>query len=173
MNQTMLQAYNCDRQPPGIKKEHMPAEKQLYKAEYVLEHFVHYSAVTQLSEKNTTEYKKENFKWKRRAFPDPRQRFANEETEGLMIHTKAVAHQDTSGWLRMCSIENSYAPKKKRGLCRLGVPWPKDPELAKLNATGHGKGWAYNCYPNERVENYFAPRLKEKLADKLQVFDIK
>ncbi|VEU36353.1 unnamed protein product [Pseudo-nitzschia multistriata] len=28
-NYTMLQAYNCDRQPPGKKKEKMPAEKQV------------------------------------------------------------------------------------------------------------------------------------------------
>jgi hypothetical protein len=169
----MLQAYNCDRQPPGKKTQVMPAEKQLYRPDYVLEHFVHYSAVTALSEKNTSEYTKEGFRWKRRAFPDPRQRFGNELTEGLMVHTKAVAKQDTSGWQRMCSIKNMYKPIRKQGLCRLGVPWPKDPELAALNATGGGKGMAYNCYVNEKVETFFVPRLQEQLAERLRFFDVK
>ena len=31
MNQTMLQAYNCDRQKPGEKSKQMPAEKQIYR----------------------------------------------------------------------------------------------------------------------------------------------
>lgn len=92
-NTTILQAYNCDRQPPGQKNSQMPAEKQLYRPEYVLQHFVHYSAATVLSEMNKTEYKKQGFGWKGRAFPDARQRFINELTEGLMIHTKAVASQ--------------------------------------------------------------------------------
>jgi len=36
----MLQAYNCDRQKPGKKAEKMPAEKQLYRPDYVLHHFI-------------------------------------------------------------------------------------------------------------------------------------
>jgi hypothetical protein len=173
VNHTMLQAYNCDRQPPGKKTQSMPAEKQIYRADYVLQHFVHYSAVTELSEKNTSEYKKSGFRWKRRGFPDARQRFADEVTEGLMIHTKAVAQQDTAGWQRMCSIHNLYRSKRQQGLCRLGVPWPKDPELAKLNATAEGKGAAFNCFVNDKVEDFLVPRLNEQLAERLHFFDIK
>jgi hypothetical protein len=40
MNQTMLQAYNCDRQKPGQKTEQMPAEKQIYRPDYVKHHFI-------------------------------------------------------------------------------------------------------------------------------------
>lgn len=167
MNYTMLQAYNCDRQKPGQKNKQMPAEKQIYRADYVLQHFVHYSATTALSMKNRTEYEKEGFKWWGRPFPDKRQRFADEVTEALMIHTKAVAIQDTSGWQRVCHINNTYAPKDQQGLCRLGVPWPKDPELAKRNATKDG--WAFNCYVNEQVENYHVPRLDAELK-KLHFF---
>ena len=169
MKHTMLQAYNCDRQKPGEKTSTMPAEKQLYKADYVLQHFVHYSAVTELSEKNKTEYEKEGFRWKGRAFPDARQRFGNEKTEGLMIHTKAVAMQDTNGWERVCHINAQSLPKRRRGLCRLGVPWPDDPEEAKANATK--EGWAYNCYVNKKVDDYFVPRLKEKLEEHSHFFD--
>ncbi len=92
----MLQAYNCDRQKPGEKKEHMPAEKQLYRPDYVLHHFIHYSTVTMYSNMNKQDLEKMGEKWNPRSpFPDPKSRFGNENTEALMLHTKAVAHQDT------------------------------------------------------------------------------
>lgn len=131
LSHTMLQTYNCDRQKPGQKQSTMPAEKQLYRADYVLQHFVHYSAVTALSVKNKSEFEKEGLPWRRRGFPDARQRFAKEVTEGLMIHTKAVARQDTAGWEKACSIANLNLPKHQQGLCRLGVPWPEDPATSK------------------------------------------
>ena len=157
----MLQAYNCDRQKPGEKKSSMPAEKQLYRADYVLQHFVHYSVATVLSEKNMTEYLKDGFRWTGRAFPDPRQRFGNEITEGLMIHTKSVARQDTAGYERMCHINNTFLSPRRQGLCRLGLPFPSDYNPAISNATK--EGYTYNCYVNEQVENYLVPQLVEKL----------
>jgi hypothetical protein len=36
----MLQAYNCDRQKPGEKTSQMPAEKQIYRPDYVKHHFI-------------------------------------------------------------------------------------------------------------------------------------
>jgi len=168
LNTTMLQAYNCDRQKPGEKKSEMPAEKQLYRTDYVLQHFVHFSTVTELSEKNQTEYEKEGFRWKGRSFPDPRQRFADEVQEGLMIHTKAVARQDTAGWEKACHISNLAKPKKQQAMCRLGVPWPNGDDTGD-NATADG--WAYNCYVNEKVENHFVPALQEKLNAYKHYFD--
>jgi len=170
---TMLQAYNCDRQKPGQKSEAMPAEKQIYRSDYVTQHFVHYSAATALSALNKTEYKKQGFDWFRRAFPDKRQRFADELTEALMIHSKAVARQDTNQWEKVCHVDNLSKPKKERGLCRLGVPWPTneersalDPELQKANATA--EGWAYNCYVNQKVEQLYVPQLQKALEERLK-----
>ena len=95
-NYTMLQAYNCDRQKPGAKKERMPAEKQIYRPDYVLHHFIHYSTVTLLSEMNRKDIEKSGRKWNSRSpFPDPLSRFGDENKEALMLHSKAVAHQDT------------------------------------------------------------------------------
>jgi hypothetical protein len=168
---TMLQSYNCDRQKPGQKKESMPAEKQVYRPDYVLSHFVHYSVATVQSEKNYTEYTKDGFQWKPRAFPDPRQRFGDEINEGLMIHTKAVARQDTSGWERMCHINNSYLAIRKQGLCRLGVPFPDDWTLRSSNATS--EGWAYNCYVNHQVEDFLVPQLEKQLSKHADFFRIK
>jgi hypothetical protein len=45
----MLQAYNCDRQKPGEKVNHMPAEEEIYRPDYVKHHFVHYSTGTGMS----------------------------------------------------------------------------------------------------------------------------
>lgn len=168
LKHTMLQAYNCDRQPPGQKKEVMPAEKQLYRPDYVLQHFIHYSAVTTLSEKNESEYVKEGMVWKPRGFPDPRQRFGDELSEALMIHTKAVAIQDTSGWQRMCHVDNLKLPRRKQGLCRLGLPWPKDPAMAAQNGTK--EGWAFNCYVNEKVEAQLIPKLEESMRQRAPHF---
>ena len=87
-----------------------------------------------------------------------------------MIHTKAVATQDTVGWERVCHIDIMKEPKSwRRGLCRLGIPWPVDPGLVKQNATE--EGWAYNCYVNRKVEEYFVPRLNAALKDHLKLFD--
>ena len=93
MNQTMLQAYNCDRQKPGQKTEVMPAEKQFYRPSYVKQHFIHYSTITEMSEMNREEFneywkgreggEKQEFNIRRSAFPDPLSRFGNEVTEGM------------------------------------------------------------------------------------------
>ena len=83
LNYTMLQAYNCDRQKPGEKVNHMPAEKQIYRPDYVKHHFVHYSTVTGLSILNKEDILKRGHKWiPGSAFPDPLSRFADEKNEG-------------------------------------------------------------------------------------------
>jgi hypothetical protein len=83
-NTTMLEAYNCDRQKPGQKGKVMPAEKQIYRAEYVTQHFIHYSTVTQTTNLPYDEYM---IKFgNQRRFPDPKSRFGDELTEGLMLH---------------------------------------------------------------------------------------
>jgi hypothetical protein len=83
MNYTMLQAYNCDRQKPGEKKAKMPAEKQIYRPDYVKQHFVHYSTITELSEMNRQDVEKAGREWNpRKAFPDPLSRFGDEVNEG-------------------------------------------------------------------------------------------
>jgi Glycosyltransferase family 92 len=172
LSTTMLQAYNCDRQPPGQKKDKMPAEKQIYRADYVTHHFVHYAAVTALSEMNETEYVKEGFRWKSRAFPDPRQRFGDENHEALMVHTKAVAVQDTAGWERICHVDHLKLPKDQQETCRLGMPWPEpwpdNPDTAQITGTVEGK--AYNCYVNNKVETILVPKLEREMAKRTPFF---
>ena len=133
----MLQAYNCDRQS-GHKTKLMPAEKQIYRPEYVRQHFIHYSSVTALSELSVSEFEKAGYDWRRtRAFPDPNSRFGDELTEGTMLHTKAVATPDTTGWQQACM--DKY---KGRFMCRIGVPFPDNYD-EKVHGTADEKNWAY------------------------------
>lgn len=83
MNYTMLQAYNCDRQKPGEKVHQMPAEKQIYRPDYVKHHFIHYSTVTGMSILNKPDVLQRGYKWiPGSAFPDPLSRFGDEKNEG-------------------------------------------------------------------------------------------
>eukprot|EP00538_Stauroneis_constricta_P004520 CAMPEP_0119557640 /NCGR_PEP_ID=MMETSP1352-20130426/9249_1 /TAXON_ID=265584 /ORGANISM="Stauroneis constricta, Strain CCMP1120" /LENGTH=834 /DNA_ID=CAMNT_0007604777 /DNA_START=262 /DNA_END=2766 /DNA_ORIENTATION=- len=155
-NVTVLAAYNCDRQPPGKKTKSMPAEKQIYRADYVKQHFIHYSTITETTNLNNTEYgKRFGHQW---AFPDPLSRFANELTEGLMLHSKAIARQDTAGWLTHCNIKGGG-----KGTCRVGYPWPKGAE--ERNETTNADGWKYNCYVNDKIDEFWVPKLEAALSE--------
>ena len=167
LNRTMLQTYNCDRQS-GPKKDVMPAEKQLYRPDYVRQHFIHYSSVTILSEMNRTEFEKAGYDWRRtRPFPDPNSRFSDEINEATMLHTKAVARQDTAGWQKVCRTDRH----NKGATCRIGVPYPDDYDEQK-HGLGDSHGWAYNCYVNKKTENHWVPRLEKALKEKHEhIFD--
>jgi hypothetical protein len=195
MNYTMLQAYNCDRQEPGQKKSKMPAEKQMYRPDYVKQHFIHYSTITEMSEMNRQDIEKIGRVWNpKNAFPDPLSRFGDETNEGknqcielcrarmhsfssrieslqrfrllfcasgLMLHTKAVATQDTVDWEQACK---AHFPGEVK--CRLGNPFPENGNVADLSA-GDEHGIAFNCYVNHKIEDYWVRRLEEALEDKI------
>ena len=89
-----------------------------------------------------------------------------------MLHTKSIATQDTAGWLRRCQGLD------KSGTCRIGVPFPLsrngDDDAVGLsgNTTNDknktimdDKGWLYNCYVNQKIENYWIPLLEKELKD--------
>jgi hypothetical protein len=77
-----------------------------------------------------------------------------------MLHTKAVATQDTVGWEQACKA--GYIGGI---MCRLGNPFPENENVADLSA-GDEHGLAYNCYPNHKIDDYWVRRLEESLEDK-------
>eukprot|EP00934_Nitzschia_sp_Nitz4_P007326 Nitzschia sp. Nitz4//scaffold88_size82704//53664//56296//NITZ4_005298-RA/size82704-augustus-gene-0.83-mRNA-1//-1//CDS//3329559512//7316//frame0 len=157
LNYTILQSYNCDRQKPGQKTEQMPAEKQIYRPDYVFHHFIHYSTVTGRSILNRRDTLKLGVQWKSgSAFPDPLSRFGDEVTEGLMLHTKAVATQDTVFWEKACSA--SYDGQMS---CRLGSPFPEN--MVGVNISEGDQGWKFNCYVNHKIDDYFVPLLEQRM----------
>jgi len=72
-----------------------------------------------------------------------------------MLHTKAVANQDTADWLNACKGEGKLT-------CRIGNPYPEGAYEAEI--TKDSEGWIYNCFVNERIEKYWVPRLEQKMA---------
>ena len=148
---SILQTYNCDRQK--VKAEKMPAEKQIYRTDYVLQHFIHFSTVTKYTVMNSTEMMTSGIHGN--VAPDPLSRFADEQTEVTMLHAKAIATQDTAGWEKRCRGE------MKKGTCRIGVPYP-DADTSDT-ITKDSDGWLYNCYVNPKIENYWVPLLDEEL----------
>lgn len=169
LNRTVLQTYNCDRQS-GPKKDVMPAEKQLYRPDYVLQHFIHYSSVTVLSQLSKSEFQKAGYDWFKTAMaPDPHSRFSDEINEATMLHTKAVARQDTAGWLDICKASSTPTDKRKKSLCRIGVPFPNNYN-EESDGEADEKGWNYNCYVNQRTEQYWVPRLQKAIQDQRHLF---
>jgi hypothetical protein len=154
IDKTILRTYNCDRQMD--KKDGMPAEKQIFRADYVLQHYIHYSTITTLSQMNREDTEKAGFKFDK-IVPDPQSRFSNEETEVTMLHTKAIATQDTAGWQTSCKGE-------QKGTCRVGYAFPKD---NGGNVTKDADGWLYNCMVNQKIEQYWVPRLEESMKDSI------
>lgn len=61
----------------------------------MLHHFIHYSTVTQDSSLNKKDFEKLGKRFKVNYGVDHLSRFGDEVNEALMLHTKAVAHQDT------------------------------------------------------------------------------
>ena len=169
-----LEAYNCD--PTGLPKPSWSdrAKKQLYRTDYVLSHFVHYSTVTQkyletYNDGKSKAKKNKKKKWKMRVHErPPSERVTDEINEAVMIHTK---RSDTSNWENQCHHQYD---KKWKG-CYVGFPWPQSNQTmnkqTNLSATTitlqeeqyNENGMEYNCYINENVENYWLPRLKQAL----------
>lgn len=96
-----------------------------------------------------------NVNWRPHISTDPLSRFSNEINEGTMLHTKAVATQDTADWLNACKGES-------RLTCRIGNPYPDG--AYEANITKDSGGWMYNCFVNKRIENYWVPQLELEMA---------
>jgi hypothetical protein len=155
-----LEAYNCDSAPAPKPSWADRAKKQLYRSDYVLYHFVHYSTVTQGSTETFVESQQKSKKWKRvYSERPPSERVTDEMNEATMIHTKGADEKLTDNYQNRCHFEFD---KKWRG-CYVGFPWPNDTEAPGAHDEN---GMEYNCFINRRVENYWLPRLRYLLQDR-------
>lgn len=78
-----------------------------------------------------------------------------------MLHTKAVATQDTVNWEEACKADYVGGV-----MCRLGNPFPKTKNVTDLSA-GDDHGLKHNCYVNQKIDDYWVRRLEESLEDKI------
>lgn len=155
-----LEAYNCDGAGSPKPEWADRARKQIYRSDYVLHHFVHYSTVTQNSIKTYKEAQEANEKWLQR-FTDvaPTQVNTDELHEAVMVHTKSVSVESARPWKSRCHHERE---KKWKNTCFIGFPWPNT--TANANETYNSEGFSYNCFVNPTVETAWIPKLKTALA---------
>jgi hypothetical protein len=160
-NVTFLEAYNCDSSPLPKSKYADRAKKQIYRTDYVLNHFVHYSTVTKPYMEFYRDAKDQKRRWPRILKEDyPSERVTNELDEAVMVHTKVVTWKNSRENKHRCH-KTARANKLWRAKgCYVGFPSPDG--TAIFGQSGED-GMEYNCYINQKVENYWIPLLKERL----------
>jgi hypothetical protein len=162
-NTTFFEAYNCDSAAPPKPSWADRARKQIYRADYVPYHFVHYSTVTQPM---LTTYKDNPKAWSHHYHGEraPSERNTDDENEATMLHTKTTTDGQSSNWKNRCHYQFE---KKWRG-CYIGFPFPSN-VTPKDGETPHREdGMEYNCYENDRITTYWAPKLRDALEKRRQ-----
>ena len=160
-NATFLEAYDCEQTPLPKPDYGWRAKKQIYRPEFVLNHFVHYTTVTRRILEAPNE---RSFKF---MVGKPYERRVDELAEAFMLHTKTTYPTSTKEWKQKC--QNRDKPKD----CPVGIPYPILLETSSgdngNNKVGNftSNGYAYNCYRHDRIQNHFKLRL-EKLLRPLQ-----
>ena len=156
---TYLETYNCEYIKSPKPDRFARAMKQLYRPDFVLSHFVHYSTVTadMAREKQHTQGQ---FIRDRTTNPQV-ERFVDEVNEGVLIHAKTTVPAETFARDKMCKLNG---PSN----CLVGIPCPDDvpfnDALHTKNVFQNENGQYCNCWMNRKVENYWLPKLKDALS---------
>jgi len=153
---TFLETYNCDFLPPPKPDWSDRAKKQIYRPDYVLSHFVHYSTITKgiLETYADMQAKGKGWDYWYRESKES-ERFTDDINEAVMIHSKTTVPGNTKGYGKTCKL--GFVPTWK-DKCRVGFPIPGNQKIE--NATT-ADGYEPNCYTNERVTDKYVPKLRE------------
>jgi hypothetical protein len=170
-NRTFLQTYNCDPEKPP-RQNTLPAEKEIYRSDYVLLHFVHYSTVTSVSILSKNETLEAGLRWKDR-YGEGSLETPDELDAAIMLHSKSVTAEDTNAWNQRCKTptypRNLFKLNKKemRGLhsgCKVGIPFPPDAEPSPTGPVlTDDEGYTCNCFVNQKLEKEWIPKLEAAL----------
>uniref|UniRef100_A0A7S1BNS3 Glycosyltransferase family 92 protein n=1 Tax=Corethron hystrix TaxID=216773 RepID=A0A7S1BNS3_9STRA len=137
-DKTFMQTYNCNRVLPPYPPSAEAKKKQIYRTDFVLAHFVHYTIVTQRAMRTHTWMKEHKYAWIRQSREDRKsERPTKEFEEALMVHSRTVK-----------AMEMLLSKNK-------GIPWPNNEKIA-----GDDK---HNCFMNYKIENYWVPLLEKSL----------
>jgi Glycosyltransferase family 92 len=163
---TFLETYNCDGAGSPKPSWAERAKKEVYKSDFVLYHYVHYSTVT----KDLLETQAQaGGRWSR-LFHQQKGRFraTDEVNEAVMVHTKSVVFDQTKRY-KVEACHTNYT-KKWQG-CFVGFPWPGG--VAKVREEAYdARGLMYNCFINEKVEDYWVPRLQNALQKRKESWGV-
>jgi hypothetical protein len=159
-DEPFLQAYNCDSAGSPKPKWADRAKKQIYRTDYVLHHFVHYSTVTKGVVTTYKESKEHGLDFHRQFRErEPSEIVTDELTQAVMVHAKSISPGQTEDYKNRC--RSDY--KKKGKGCWVAYPVPND-GTGKEQHAHNDDGIEYNCHINTKVEHYWLPRLREALA---------
>ncbi|OEU19268.1 hypothetical protein FRACYDRAFT_235318 [Fragilariopsis cylindrus CCMP1102] len=166
-NITFLQAYDCERTVLPKPDYGWRAKKQIYRPNYVLNHFVHYTTVTQRI--HDAPHEDLPLYNQRR----PYERRVNELEEAFMLHTKTTYPPATRQWTTSCTGQSEEDKKK----CPVGIAYSLDDytaegreDLQQKRNTTTKAGFAYNCYQHKRIQNELAVKLQAFLQPFLNRF---
>lgn len=133
--------------------------KQIYRPEYVLSHFVHYSLVTTDTARYYADTPVNESSYRRNIFNSApsTEVFLDELTQGTLIHTRSVLPHETKRRSSECVLNS-------KNNCILGYPCPNSVEfvdgLYQKNAFRDEAGKYCNCWVNERVETILIPQVE-------------
>ncbi|GKY99556.1 hypothetical protein MPSEU_000909900 [Mayamaea pseudoterrestris] len=148
-NETILRVYNCDYIKLPRPERFSRAMKQIYRPDFVLQHFVHYSCVTtHMATYYKDRHDKETFQKgvKSEEWADM---FVDELSQGVLVHTKSVLPHETIYRNRSCYL-GSKTP------CPLGIACPASTPFVfgqhQSNSFHDERGEYCNCWVNEKLE---------------------
>jgi hypothetical protein len=161
-NETFLRVYNCDYIKPPRPDRFSRAMKQIYRPEYVLSHYVHYSTVT----RGIARYFKDQEDPNEKSLVDwqdaesNKELFLDELSEGTLVHARSVLPHETAYRLGMCASNSKFH-------CPLGYICPDsldwiDDKLRPNNPNPFvdESGNYCNCWINHHVEDSLVPKLE-------------
>mmetsp|Transcript_7245 Transcript_7245/g.10376 ORF Transcript_7245/g.10376 Transcript_7245/m.10376 type:complete len:967 (+) Transcript_7245:49-2949(+) len=154
-----IETYNCDTLPFPKPDWAQRARKQLFRTDYVLSHFVHYATVTKGIAATYAETMSDKSRRFRFSFTEDNtiERFTDENNEAVMLHTKTSLPLDTFNYKINCKVGFVETWKDK---CRVGFTYPNNIEA---KGTGNEEGFEYNCFSNEKLTNFWIPKLREAI----------
>jgi len=93
-----------------------------------------------------------------RMYKDAHTRYVNETTEATMLHTKSVSVSETKKWAGQLKHTG-------RSFSKLGMEFPPDKGLGdgKVSVKFDGNSYFANCFPVEKVDNYWVSKLRETM----------
>mmetsp|Transcript_11104 Transcript_11104/g.19952 ORF Transcript_11104/g.19952 Transcript_11104/m.19952 type:complete len:225 (+) Transcript_11104:2123-2797(+) len=153
-DETFLHTYNCNWEQFPRQKDLSHRRKQMYRADYVKLHYVHYSTITtvsQMSEMETRSSGRES--WLHRYVERHVHEF-DEMKESTMLHTKTKVARNMLSWETRCRQSTL-----SEGTCHVGFPFPKG--MKPTTSMKWNDRYGYNCFLNEKIEDYWWPKLVE------------
>lgn len=168
-NETFLKVYNCDSVKLPRPERFSRAMKQIYRPDYVLSHYVHYSTVTEYSARYY-DPKRPITDFQRKFDPD-KELFLDELNEGTLIHARSVVPRDTVFRSTICQVNYPRMTCFLGYECPQSVEWIDDKGREKgaktkkfLNPHQDPEGNFCSCWVNHYVDKVWVPKLEKELA---------